>query len=163
MADTSTNQRFVKIRPANFSYKGVKQTYARILAFGTTVKGGLSPRSSATAKSKAHLPGVMMTDGPGAVDRAATLRDVTRRIAERLGRYVNHERVLVRFASLWLVVATLFTLAWVGSYYLLPQGLLRGGNPVASADYAGSVAGEFATLFAWNVGVTLVAIARIAG
>lgn len=38
------------------------------------------------------------------------------------------------------------------------QGLLRGGNPVATGDYAGSVTREFLTLFAWNVGVALIAI-----
>ena len=78
--------------------------------------------------------------------------------ARRIGRWVNHEDVLVRFVSLWLVVATVFTVAWVGSYSLLPAGLLRGSNPAASISYAGSVWREFLTLFAWNVGVTLVAV-----
>jgi hypothetical protein len=81
------------------------------------------------------------------------------RVARTLGRYVNHEDVLVRFGSMWLLVAAVFTVAWVGSYYLLPQGILRSGNPVATAEYAGSVPREFLTLFAWNVGVSLVAVA----
>jgi len=76
-----------------------------------------------------------------------------------VGRYVNHDDVLVRFVALWLVVATVFTVAWVASYHLLPQGLLRGGNPAVSAEYAGSVGREFLTLFGWNVGVSLVAVA----
>jgi hypothetical protein len=87
------------------------------------------------------------------------ITDSGTRFARTVGRYVNHDDVLVRFASLWVVVAAAFTVAWVGSYAFLPQGLLRGGNPVATADYAGSVASEFLSLFAWNVGVTLVAIA----
>jgi|GEM_PF-593139 len=81
------------------------------------------------------------------------------RVAKRIGRYVNHDDVLVRFVSLWLVVAGAFAAAWVLSYYLLPRGLLRGGNPAASADYAGSVSREFLTLFGWNVAVSLIAVA----
>ncbi|WP_231741245.1 hypothetical protein [Halorubrum sp. CBA1125] len=80
------------------------------------------------------------------------------RISERIGRYVNHDDGLVRFVSLWLVVASVFTAAWILSYYLLPQEILRGGNPAAAADYAGSVSREFLTLFGWNVAVSLIAI-----
>jgi hypothetical protein len=76
-----------------------------------------------------------------------------------VGRYVNHDDVLVRFVSLWLVVATVFAVAWVGSYYLLPRGLLRDVAPVATAEYAGSVRAEFLRLFAWNVAVSLIAVA----
>lgn len=77
---------------------------------------------------------------------------------ETVGRWVNHDDVVVRFVALWSVVAVVFTAAWVGSYYVLPAGILRGSNPGASIPYAGSVWREFLTLFAWNVGVTLVAI-----
>jgi hypothetical protein len=80
------------------------------------------------------------------------------RTVRTVGRYVNHDGVLVRFVSLWLVVASVFTAAWIVSYYLLPQGILRGGNPVATTDYAGTVTREFLTLFAWNVGVSLIAV-----
>ncbi|GAB7093470.1 hypothetical protein JCM30237_06220 [Halolamina litorea] len=80
-------------------------------------------------------------------------------VLRTVGSYVNHDDVLVRFVSLWLLVATVFTLSWVVSYYLLPQGLLRGGNPVAEAEYAGSVSREFLTLFGWNVAVSLIAVA----
>ena len=76
----------------------------------------------------------------------------------RIGAAVNHDDVVVRFVSLWTVVATVFAGAWIGSYYGLPAGLLRGANPVASVPYAGSVWREFLTLFVWNVGVTLVAV-----
>lgn len=81
------------------------------------------------------------------------------RASARVGRYVNHDDVLVRFVSLWLVVAGVFTTAWLLSYALLPQGLLRGGNPAATAEYAGSVPREFLTLFGWNAAVSLVAVA----
>ena len=81
------------------------------------------------------------------------------RLVRAVGRYVNHDDVFVRFVSLWLLVATVFTLSWVVSYVFLPQGLLRGGNPVAEAEYAGSVGREFLTLFGWNVAVSLIAVA----
>jgi hypothetical protein len=74
-----------------------------------------------------------------------------------IGRYVNHDRVAVRFVSLWLVVAVVFSVAWVASYHLLPQGLLRGAN-TAPATYAGSVPAEFVRLFGWNVAVSLVTV-----
>jgi len=55
----------------------------------------------------------------GAVDRVSTA----------VGRYVDHEDAFVSFVSLW-VVATAFAVAWLSSYELLSQGLLRAGNPL---------------------------------
>jgi len=75
-----------------------------------------------------------------------------------VGTYVNHENLLVRFVSLWVVVAAVFAVAWVLSYNFLPRGLLRGGNPAATAEYAGSVPLEFLTLFGWNVAVSAIAV-----
>ena len=75
-----------------------------------------------------------------------------------VGTYVNHENLLVRFVSLWVVVAAVFAVAWVLSYNFLPRGLLRGGNPAATAKYAGSVPLEFLTLFGWNVAVSAIAV-----
>lgn len=80
------------------------------------------------------------------------------RVSKRIGRYVNHDDVLVRFVSLWVVVASVFTAAWILSYLFVPQGLLRGGNPGAATGYAGSITREFLWLFGWNVGVSLIAI-----
>ena len=82
----------------------------------------------------------------------------TGRLSKRIGRYVNHDDVLVRFVSLWAVVAGVFTVAWILSSLFLPQGLLRGGNPGATTGYAGSITQEFLWLFGWNVGVSLIAI-----
>jgi hypothetical protein len=80
------------------------------------------------------------------------------RVSNRIGRYVNHNDVLVRFVSLWVVVASVFIAAWILSYFLLPQGLLRGGNPGAATGYAESITREFLWLFGWNVGVSLIAV-----
>lgn len=40
--------------------------------------------------------------------------------------WLKSERVLVRLAALWLICALLFTIAWMTSYHLLPEGILRG-------------------------------------
>ena len=77
---------------------------------------------------------------------------------ELMGRYLNHDNVVVRFATLWLLVAVVFSTAWIVSYHFLPQGFLRSGNPVASAPFSGSVWREFLTLFGWNVAVSFIAI-----
>ena len=90
---------------------------------------------------------------------ASNTTETISRVSKRVGRYVNHDDVLVRFVSLWVVVAGVFTAAWIFSYSFLPQGLLRGGNPAAAADYAGSIPQEFLTLFGWNVAVSLIAVA----
>ncbi|MFC6942583.1 hypothetical protein ACFQE8_21900 [Salinirubellus sp. GCM10025818] len=89
---------------------------------------------------------------------AANTTGLVGRVSKRIGRYVNHDDVLVRFVSLWVVVASVFTAAWILSYLFLPQGLLRGENPGAATGYAGSITREFLWLFGWNVGVSLIAI-----
>ncbi|MFD1600291.1 hypothetical protein [Halobellus rarus] len=66
-----------------------------------------------------------------------------RRVSKRIGRYINHDDVFVRFVSLWVVVASVFTAAWVPSYLCLPQGLLGDGDPGAATGYAGSITREF--------------------
>jgi len=43
-----------------------------------------------------------------------------------LSRWLSSDNVLVRFAALWALCALLFTAAWTVSYYLLPEGILRG-------------------------------------
>lgn len=89
---------------------------------------------------------------PGPVSRAS----------RTLGRYVNHESVFVRAGSFWLFCAVLFTIAWVGSYLFLPEGLLRGTSAAYFApietDRAGST---FIRILAWNlVFATLVVLAN---
>lgn len=79
-------------------------------------------------------------------------------LSQRIGSIVNHDRVEIRFLSLAGIVSVVFGGAWILSYHFLPQGMLRGGNPVATAPYAGSVAEEFLVLFAWNVAISLLAI-----
>ena len=43
-----------------------------------------------------------------------------------LTNWLNNDKVLVRLATLWLICALLFVISWAISYYLLPEGILRG-------------------------------------
>jgi hypothetical protein len=54
-----------------------------------------------------------------------------RRRLGTLGSYLGHDNVFVRVVSLWLVGAVLFAVAWITSYYLLPERALSGvvGSP----------------------------------
>jgi hypothetical protein len=40
--------------------------------------------------------------------------------------WLKGDRVVLRLLVLWLICALLFTMAWSASYYLLPEGILRG-------------------------------------
>ena len=41
-------------------------------------------------------------------------------------QWLHSDKVLVRLVALWLFCALLFTASWTTSYYLLPEGVLRG-------------------------------------
>lgn len=79
--------------------------------------------------------------------------------ARRLGDPVNHDDVLVRLASLWVLCASLFAVAWVLSYHLLPEGLLRrSGVPGPTTGVRGTVLAEFLSILAWNLGFSLLVV-----
>ena len=40
--------------------------------------------------------------------------------------WLKNDNVLLRLVTLWLICALLFTISWTISYYLLPEGILRG-------------------------------------
>ena len=40
--------------------------------------------------------------------------------------WLKNDNVLLRLVILWLICALLFTISWTISYYLLPEGILRG-------------------------------------
>ena len=56
------------------------------------------------------------------------------RTSTRIGWYVNHDDVLVRFVSLWVVVASVFAAVWILSYLSLPQELLPPAEKVTLAS-----------------------------
>jgi hypothetical protein len=91
-------------------------------------------------------------------ETAATNRE--RAPLERLGDYLNHENVFVRFVSLWVLLIVLFMGAWYVAYYFLPEGLLRPSNTSRLLpEYAGSVWAEFLTIFAINLAAAAVVAA----
>lgn len=80
-------------------------------------------------------------------------------------RYLLSDKLLVRLGVM-LVVALLFLFAsWTLSYFLLPEGLLRGrlaGHALAGDDLAGgSVWLEWLRIFAINLAFMLVAIVAL--
>jgi hypothetical protein len=45
---------------------------------------------------------------------------------KRIITWLYSDNVLVRLFTLWLICALLFIISWIISYYLLPEGILRG-------------------------------------
>jgi len=77
-------------------------------------------------------------------------------------KYLMHEKLWVRFGTLLGVVMAAFLGAWILSYLLLPEGLLRGRSAaqvLAGNDLAGgSVWLEWLRLLAINIGVVFLSI-----
>jgi hypothetical protein len=79
-----------------------------------------------------------------------------------LKKYLMHSKLLVRFGALLAVVMSALLGAWILSYLLLPEGLLRGrtaAQALAGNDLAGgSVWLEWLRLLAINIFVVIVSI-----
>lgn len=79
-----------------------------------------------------------------------------------LRRYLMHEKLIIRFAALLVVVLLLFFGSWTLSYFFLPEGLLRGQNiaqVLAGDDLAGnSVWLEWLRIFLINLGAMVILI-----
>lgn len=77
-----------------------------------------------------------------------------------IGRYVNHEHILVRALAFWTLCAVLFTGVWVGSYLLLPEGLLRGTSLAYLAPIETDQASTtFVRILAWNLMFAAIVVA----
>ncbi|MFO7731521.1 MAG: hypothetical protein R6V86_12250 [Spirochaetia bacterium] len=69
-------------------------------------------------------------------------------------RYLEHEKVVVRFFSLYLLGLALFFVSWTLSYLFLPEGLIRGQLPftkITGDAAAESLLKEFFTIFGINL------------
>ena len=77
-------------------------------------------------------------------------------------KYLLHEKLLVRFGSLLVLVMAAFLGGWILSYLFLPEGLLRGrsaAQALAGNDLAGgSVWLEWLRLLAINLGALFLSI-----
>lgn len=81
-----------------------------------------------------------------------------------LSQWLNSDNIWVRFAALWVLCALIFVVAWTASYYLLPEGVLRGkllgqGMPIETPQ----VITTFLRIFAINMlaGCGLVTLANL--
>ena len=67
-----------------------------------------------------------------------------------------HQQLWRRFLALFCLVIIVFGVAWLLSYYLLPEGVLRGkmgGQILAGADAANTMAAEWARIFSINIAI----------
>jgi hypothetical protein len=83
----------------------------------------------------------------------------------KMRRWLCHDKLSVRFATLFGLSLALFFLLWAFSYAFLPEGIMRGrsGAALLAGDTsAGSFLGEFLRIFAINliVGAGLVVLAN---
>jgi hypothetical protein len=70
----------------------------------------------------------------------------------RAARWLSSDQVLVRLAALWLICAVLFVIVWSASYYLLPEGVLRGRLPASRLPVETSqLTTTFLRIFAINL------------
>jgi hypothetical protein len=69
-------------------------------------------------------------------------------------RYLEHDNVVVRFFTLYLLGLALFFAAWTLSYLILPEGLIRGISPLAGMagdTAADTLLKEFLIIFGVNL------------
>jgi hypothetical protein len=67
-----------------------------------------------------------------------------------------HKKVLIRFLTLYALAVVLFLTAWTLSYYLLPEGFLKGRTgtqALAGSEAADTFLLEWLRIFAINLGV----------
>jgi hypothetical protein len=68
-----------------------------------------------------------------------------------LKRWLIHENVLVRAATLWILCFAFLTVTWFASYYFLPYGVLRAVFPSANLPLGNSFLSAFLTIFLFNL------------
>ena len=70
-------------------------------------------------------------------------------------KYLFNDRIVVRFISLFVIGAILFTAVWYLSYYFLPEGILQGKTGsaiIVGSDAAPTMLEEWGTIVMWNLG-----------
>ena len=72
-----------------------------------------------------------------------------------------HDRLIVRFLALLILIAVLFLLAWTVSYFFLPEGVLRGRTGaalLAGETAASSLLAEWLRIFAVNISICMLCV-----
>ena len=70
-------------------------------------------------------------------------------------KYLFNDRIVVRFISLFVIGAILFTAVWYLSYYFSPEGILQGKTGsaiIVGSDAAPTMLEEWGTIVMWNLG-----------
>ncbi len=71
-------------------------------------------------------------------------------------KFLFNDRIIVRFISLFVISAILFTAVWYLSYYFLPEGILQGKTGsaiIVDSDVAPTMLEEWGTIVMWNLGM----------
>ncbi len=78
-------------------------------------------------------------------------------------KFLFNDSIIVRFISLFVIGAILFTTVWYLSYHFLPEGILQGKTGsaiIVGSDAAPTMLEEWGTIVRYNLGV-LVLIALV--
>ena len=76
-------------------------------------------------------------------------------------KFLFNDSIIVRFISLFMIGAILFTGVWYLSYYFLPEGILQGKTSsaiIVGADVAPTMLEEWGTIAMWNLGFLLLIV-----
>ena len=72
-----------------------------------------------------------------------------------------NDSIIVRFISLFVIAAILFTVVWYLSYYFLPEGILQGKTGsaiIVGSDVAPTMLEEWGTIVMWNLGALFLVV-----
>jgi len=76
-------------------------------------------------------------------------------------KFLFNDRIIVRFISLFVISAILFTAAWYLSYYFLPEGIMQGKTGsaiIVGSEAAPTMLEEWGTIVMWNLGALFLVI-----
>ena len=69
-------------------------------------------------------------------------------------KFLFNDSIIVRFTSLFVIGAILFTAVWYLSYYFLPEGIMQGKTGsaiIVGSDVAPTMLEEWGTIVMWNL------------
>ena len=76
-------------------------------------------------------------------------------------KFLFNDSIIVRFISLFVIGAILFTVVWYLSYYFLPEGIMQGKTGsaiIVGSDAAPTMLEEWGTIVMYNLGALLVIV-----
>jgi hypothetical protein len=71
-------------------------------------------------------------------------------------KFLFNDSIIVRFISLFVIAAILFTVVWYLSYYFLPEGILQGKTGsaiIVGSEVAPTMLEEWGTIVMFNLGI----------